>query len=99
MFGEESYKKVVLRAYRDMRTSKEFLSDEPFCAGIMCYPIGNGGQWQTILVEATARKLAGNKNGVMPVDFGIIKLTVSDEDMPDVALDRYNDYLKEKEKK
>jgi hypothetical protein len=87
-FTPTLYMEIIHRAFAEMQKLPEYKSKEPMCASMMVLSVkAADGRTKSILVECTAHRLPG---GV--VDFGIIKLGVSDEDMPDEALDRFNEY-------
>ena len=95
-------------AFNKMRESPEWKNDLPMCASLMVFPVkrNDGTEW-SLIIECTAHKLkkvdvAKNEDGSITkgtlTDFGITRMHLSDELMPDLALDRMNEYIKLKEK-
>ncbi len=96
-YSEETYHKVVEKAYDHIKDSPEFLNDVPDFFTIQVLPCHRlDGSKFTLIVEATAKKLFGTGMKRIGTDFGIVRILVSDEDMPDEVLDRYNELVKAK---
>lgn len=92
-FTTELYHHIVGMAFKKVKESPEFLKGFPNLYSLQCYPLPQSKG--CLIIECNAVKLT--KAGTT-VDFGIHKLYLSDEEMPDMALDRYNEYVKAKEK-
>ncbi len=102
-FGEQEYLNLCSAAYTTMQECEEFKNDQPYCHCLAVYTRTDmRGDKKTVIVESTAHKILraplGEGHIMSAVDFGIVTLHISDEEMPDLALDRYNEYKKDKEK-
>lgn len=97
MFSEAGYKELCKMAYENMRVTPEFKNDKPYVHGIYvfpCWKIHGGIKW-SLTIECNAHKIKVGE-GLMAYDFGITKINLSDEDMPDQTLDRYNEIMRSK---
>lgn len=92
-FDEDIYLAIIKRVFQQIKDTPEFKNDDPFCRTMMIWtvPLSNGIAIG-LLIEATAQKLTKNV-----IDFGITRIQMSDEGMPDEFLDRYNEYIKAKQ--
>lgn len=107
MFSEKLYIQLCDMVFKKMTESEEWKNDLPNTALLVVFPMkrNDDTQW-SLIVEATATKLnrvdvCKNKDESITkgtlAEFGIVKLLLSDEEMPDEALDRYNEYQKMKD--
>ncbi len=96
-FSEKQYQDVVRKAYEEVKKSPEFKNDKPEFASLLVFPCyDNIGQKFQLVVEVTAIKKQITPT-LRVYDFGIVRLAITDEDMPDEVLDRYNEYKKVKD--
>lgn len=105
-FSEHLYQQTCHMAFNKMREMPEFKNDHPEMASLMVFPVkrADGTAW-SLTIECTLKKLKrvdvcknpdeSTTKGTL-CDFGIVRMWLSDEEMPDMALDRYNEYLKVK---
>jgi hypothetical protein len=80
------YQAFAMRVYKDLRSSKEYENNDPICFAIQTYQI-NDSCW--LHIEASLKKARFNEFGVD--DFGFVRFVLSDENLIDFTLDRYNE--------
>ena len=105
MFPGMTFEELSKQAFFQMQKLPEYKVDNSQMAALLVFPCkrSDGSEW-TMIIECTAKKIfqgeeiIGNKKITSVTDFGIVSMKISDEEMPDEALDRYNDFLREKQK-
>lgn len=90
MFSLDFYNRVAETVLENIINTPEFKNDKPYSHHLCVLPCSLGKEKFSLTIEANCNKLG---KGVC--DLGIISMTLSDEEMPDVALDRYNELMKE----
>lgn len=87
-YGERRYMAMCRATYNHMKELDAYKK----CSGLsmLCMVAYdwefNDGRKGIIIIEATIHKIATKKQ-----DFGLISIKITDEEMPDEILDRYND--------
>lgn len=92
-FSEKVYIQLAKDTYAALRKDEKFLNKEPYVCVLIAFDFLQSGKKQTIIIEADAHKMPIVK-GITAYNFGITKISISDEDMPDEFLDRYNEFKK-----
>jgi len=96
-YSEKTYHEVVAKVYDHVKDSPEFNNEVPDFFTMQVLPCTRpDGTTFSLIVEATAKKLFGTGMKRIGTDFGVTRIMVSDEDMPDEVLDRYNELMRAK---
>lgn len=95
-FGEEYYEKVAVFCGMKMRESLLQNSEATEAQAMVVIAVKDMQPEHILIIESQAKKIYREVNGKQQsgVSFQILELYLSDEVMPDVALDKISEYKK-----
>lgn len=98
-FSEELYLKTVMNVFERMKEFPEWKTQGKTMLSFMVLPCksSNGVEFSLIVESKVNRTMDYYTKEWRAYDFGFTRLYITDEMMPDLALDRYNEYKKAKE--
>jgi hypothetical protein len=89
-FSFPAYVSICEHVMKSAIESEAYKKDEPFVCGFSMCVVKVDGVDKSLFVEFTMNK--PNKSMGILGDFGLVSIVLSDEHMPDEALDRLNEW-------
>lgn len=85
LLGNDGFSELARIVFQDMSDTPQFKNDEPLCIMLGVYET-HLEKWPYIIIEANCIKMDGG------YDFGFQRLTLSTTEIPDLLLDRINEF-------
>jgi len=98
-FSEQTYRDLVESAYNRVVDTSAYKNDNPHVFTMLVHDVTIDGKAYHVVTESTLKKLSKVDipvfgKAIRPVDFGLTKIYITDEEFPDRLLDRISELKK-----